>query len=95
MSSISIQNLRQYKFIGIAIFDVLATYIVAIILSNILDYKNNTKKPYGALKIFALLIIIAIAVHYYMEIPTMFNYYLGLNTLEEVIKGRKSRGELS
>ena len=81
----TIQWLRGHKLNGIAAFDLVATAIVAFILSG--------KGYMHVLVIFILLIILAIGVHYAMGIPTMMNHYLNINTLEEVIEGRKTRGE--
>jgi hypothetical protein len=76
-----INSLRGPKLNGISVFDVVATAFGAFILSNVL--KIHT------IIIFILLIILAIGIHYALGVPTMLNYFLGINTLEEVMDRRK------
>lgn len=80
-----INKLRSIKVKGIAAFDVLATVTLSYLLSS---------KMINMIGIFVLLIITAIVVHRLLSIPTMLNYYLGINTLNEVIDGRIKRGEI-
>lgn len=92
-SSSTIKWLRGPKLNGIAAFDLVATAIVSFILSGTIRLLDRFKGYTHVLVIFILLIILAIGIHYIMEIPTMMNHYLGINTLEEVTEGRESRGE--
>lgn len=92
-SSTTIQWLRGPKLNGIAAFDLVATAMGAFILSRAVKFLNRFEGYTLTFILFILLIILAIGVHYVMEIPTMMNHYLGINTIEEVIEGRKSRGE--
>jgi hypothetical protein len=66
-------NLRSYKLLDIAIFDVVMTFIFAIILQKY--YAKNT----NIMTVFLILIIIAIFIHYIFNIPTKLNYYLNLS----------------
>ena len=91
--SSTIKWLRSPKLNGIAAFDLVATAIGAFILSGTIRLLDRFKGYKHVLVIFILLIILAIGIHYVMEIPTMMNHYLGINTLEEVTESRKSRGE--
>ena len=88
-----IQTLRGPKLNGIAAFDLFATLIFSFILSGLFKYLDRFEGYTHVFVIFILLLIIAIGIHYFMEIPTMLNHYLGLNTLEEVQTARKERGE--
>jgi hypothetical protein len=92
-SSSTINWLRGPKLNGIAAFDLVATAAGAFILSGTIKLLDGFKGYTHVLVIFILLIILAIGVHYAMEIPTMMNHYLGINTLEEVTESRNSRGE--
>lgn len=92
-SSSTIKWLRGPKLNGIAAFDLVSTAIGAFILSGTIRMLDRFKGYTHVLVIFILLIILAIGIHYFMEIPTMMNHYLGINTLEEVTEGRKSRDE--
>jgi len=79
-----INELRSTKIKGIAVFDVAATAVASYVLSN---------ETANIIPIFILLIILAIVVHSILGIPTMLNHYIGINTLSEVIDGRRLRGE--
>jgi hypothetical protein len=92
-SSSTINWLRGPKLNGIAAFDLVATAMGAFILSGAIKLLDRFNGYTHVLVIFILLIILAIGVHYAMEIPTMMNHYLNINTLEEVTEGRNSRGE--
>ena len=93
-SSSVINFLRGPKLNGIAAFDLFATAVAAFLISGIIKILERFKGYTHVFVIFILLIIIAIGVHYFLEIPTMLNHYIGINTLEEVETGRKSRGEV-
>ncbi len=80
-----IDKLRQPKFLGMAIFDWVATLGAAIILNQITFFSK-----YGILVIFIVLIIAGIASHILFKKPTMLNYYLGFNTQDEVLINRKN-----
>ena len=86
-----IDYLRKPKFVNISIFDVVATFAVAVLIG----YLVNKKYPFqmhlwiNIIIIFLLLMILGVIVHKIFGIPTMLNYYLGLNTLDAVLKTRK------
>jgi hypothetical protein len=92
-SSSTVNWLRGPKLNGIAAFDLVATAVGAFMLSGTIKLLDRFKGYTHVLVIFILLIMLAIGVHYAMEIPTMMNHYLGINTLEEVTDSRNSRGE--
>lgn len=77
-----IKILREPKICNIAIFDIVATFIVAWLIS--------IKLCIHPLKMFIFLMLFAICIHYYFGIHTMLNYYLGLSTYEQVMKLRES-----
>jgi uncharacterized membrane protein YcaP (DUF421 family) len=87
-----IDYLRKPKLANISVFDVVATFAVAVLIG----YLVNKKHPFkihlwiNIIIIFLLLIILAIIVHKILKIPTMLNYYIGINTLESVMKNRKN-----
>ena len=87
-----IDYVRKPKFVNISVFDVVATFAVAVLIG----YLVNKKHPFkihlwiNIIIIFLLLIILAIIVHKIFKIPTMLNYYIGINTLESVMKNRKN-----
>jgi hypothetical protein len=66
-------NPRSYKLLDIAIFDVVMTFLFAIVLQKY--YIKNI----NVITLFLILIIIAIFVHYIFNIPTKLNYYLNLS----------------
>jgi hypothetical protein len=92
-NSVNILNiLRGPKIVGVALFDLSSTALGAYILSNFLTYLGVFKTS-TTLILFILLVILAIGTHYVLGIPTMLNYYLGINTLGEVMVEREKRGE--
>ena len=86
--------LRDKKIFGIAAFDMLVTVLASFILAKTIKSIHETGIFMLTFIIFILLILFAIWLHYTINIPTMLNYYLGINTLDDVIEGRKKRGEL-
>lgn len=80
-----INRLRGPKIMNMSIFDWTATFIVAVIISYVIYKKIDFM---DIIKIFIVLIIIAILTHYFFGIPTMLNYYLGLNSLQSVLDAR-------
>ena len=80
-----LNTLRGPKIYGIAAFDVISTVIAATILSKTLDV--NIFITHIAL------FVIAILVHMFLGIPTMGNYYLGLNSFDSVIEAREGKKE--
>ena len=66
-------NPRSYKLLDIAIFDVVMTFLFAVVLQKY--YIKNI----NVITLFLILIIIAIFVHYIFNIPTKLNYYLNLS----------------
>ncbi len=79
-----ITNLRQPKLFNIAIFDVVATALVAFASQKY--YFTDKTFPV----IFLCLLVIGIAVHVMMGTPTMLNAYIGLNTKQEVLDAREA-----
>lgn len=86
---ISIKILRQPKIFNMALFDWTLTFIGAYIIYNIL-YRNKyiNQTIINLTIIFVCTVIIGVFVHYILNIPTMFNYYLGLNSLKSVLNNR-------
>ena len=85
----TIKWLRSQKLNGIAAFDLIATAIGAFVLSKIVILLNKFEGFTLVFIIFILMMISAIGVHYIMEVPTMLNHYIGINTLSEVLEHRK------
>lgn len=75
-----INTLRKPKIFGMAIFDIVATYYAAYLVAK--KYNMCPKKT------FLAFVALGVIVHKQMNIPTMLNYYLGINTLDEVLKSR-------
>jgi hypothetical protein len=86
--------LRGPKLNGISAFDMIATVIGAFILSNTVHFLNQFGTYTLTLIIFIMLILFAIGLHYVMGVPTMLNHYIGINTIDEVMDGRKQRDAL-
>ena len=86
-----LDKLRSPKVAGMAIFDFVATLILAIIIGVCINQYNPfaSSVVLNIFIIFVLLIILAIAIHKGLGIPTMLNYYLGLNSRVSVIANRK------
>ena len=84
-----IKKLRKPKIAGMAAFDWVATAVGAGILAG--GMKVCCRAPIGVLfaLMFVILVILGILIHYAIGTPTMLNYYLGLNTLEDVLEARK------
>ena len=80
-----IDRLRGPKIFNMAIFDWVCTIIAAWIIAA--AYSDNTLKSF--VYILIILVILAILVHKIFNIPTMLNYYLGLNTKDAVLQNRK------
>ena len=76
--------LRQPKIFDISIFDVIATYVTTYIIKNYTIWFQNM----SILTLFINFMFFAICFHYFMGVPTMLNYYLGLNTRQSVIDKR-------
>ena len=89
MSCNFIDKLRSPKLLNMAIFDWVATFLVAVILSLILYLITKINYLILLILIFSLLIVLGIITHKVLGIPTMLNYYLGLNNKENVLKNRK------
>ena len=86
-----VDYLRKPKVKNISVFDVLSVFGISILIG----YLVNNKYPFSTplwLNIFIIFFIgifIGIIIHKIFRIPTMLNYYLGLNTLKEVMDKRK------
>lgn len=85
MSLINI--LRQPKIMNMAIFDFVMTFIAAYII--IVIAKTKFKRTLKILPTFLSLVILGVFVHCHFNIPTMLNYYLGINSYDDVIQSRK------
>lgn len=83
-----LDRLRGPKLNGMAAFDFAATAAAALFISKIIKLIGGLGFPVLFVIVFIILIIIGIAIHYFMGIPTMLNHYLGLNTLQEVMESR-------
>jgi hypothetical protein len=86
-----IDKMRQPKFIGMAVFDWVATFIFSVIIALLVNYFAKLDESFyiTIIKTFIIMIFITILAHYAFGIPTMLNYYLGLNSLNAVLKLRK------
>jgi hypothetical protein len=94
-----IDYLRKPKVANISVFDVVATFGVAVLIGYFLPNKYSFMMSsvmssvmslwINIIIIFVLLIILGIIVHKLFKIPTMFNYYIGLNSLDAVLSSRK------
>ena len=93
-------TLRKPKLFGIAVFDVCATFGTSVALAYLIKYLDGIGMNMFAqisgfhmlwfiLLLFVILMVSATAVHYATGTPTMLNYYLGINTLDDVLKSRK------
>ena len=88
MSELSfIDTLRGPKILNMSIFDWTATFFVAVLI-NYFVYNKDNFSLVNTMKVFIVLIIIAVLSHYFFKVPTMFNYYLGLNSLQAVLDNR-------
>lgn len=85
----TIDTLRQPKIFNMAIFDWIATLIVIYVIAYYSQPISSNFWSYY-LGLCFIGVLLAIVIHWYFSIPTMFNYYLGLNTKESVIKNRKN-----
>jgi biotin transporter BioY len=85
MSCIGIHKIRSYRLINIALFDVIATLLVSVILSRFIKGSWNNKHMFFT---FIIMMVIGILVHAIMGIPTMLNYYLGINIKKNVLEKR-------
>ena len=73
-----LQKLRSYRFMNLAIFDLVSAFGGMILLTWLL----NTYYPQLGMKYCTALLItipIGIVVHYLLGIPTQLNYKLGLS----------------
>ena len=79
-----LKTLREPKLLNMSIFDFVATFVIAIILNKFVLPKQNV------FLIFILLVILGIIIHMQFNIPTMMNYYLGINSYEDVMELRRN-----
>jgi hypothetical protein len=84
-----IETLRIPKLFGVSLFDSLGTLGGAYIISK--SFYSSDKSNYMILPIFILLIIIGIISHIATSTYTMFGYYLGISTLDQVKNARIDR----
>lgn len=78
----TIDKLRRPKFADMAIFDWVATGIVAAIMGA------AAGSVCAGILIFVILILIAIITHSVLGIPTMLNAYLGIACKKDVYAKR-------
>jgi hypothetical protein len=76
-------QLRGPKIANMAVFDWVATGLVAIGASALFG------RPSMAPAVFIVLIIMAIIVHDALGVPTMLNAYLGLAKKDDVLAARE------
>ena len=86
-----LDKLRKPKVAGMSIFDHVATLVVAIIIGVLVNHYNPfaSSVVLNIFIIFILLIVLGIIIHKLFRVPTMLNYYLGLNSREAVMASRK------
>lgn len=83
-----VDYLREPKIANMAVFDWLATLLVVYLTSQIVCENRGHCGATFLLLVLAA-IVIFVSVHKATNTPTMFNYYLGLNDKESVLKKRK------
>jgi hypothetical protein len=86
-----IETLRIPKLFGISLFDSIGTLGGAYILAK--SFYGSNESNDMILPIFVLLIIFGILAHIGTGTYTMFGYYLGINTLEQVNNARIDRNK--
>ena len=86
-----IDYLRKPKVAGMSIFDLVGTFLVAVLIGYLINMHRKFKISLwiNIIVIFFLLLILGVIIHKIFGIPTMLNYYLGLNSYDEVIAKRK------
>ena len=89
----NLKKWRSKKIIGIIVFD----FVLAILIGVAIGFywymlQDIPRKPIlhififiGTILTFSLIVLF----NYHLDIPTMENYYLGLNTKEAVLKNNK------
>jgi hypothetical protein len=87
-----IDKLRKPKIFNMALFDWIATILVGGLIGMALSKKYTNDYYDKKYIIWSIIIVIILApiAHVLFKTPTMFNYYLGLNTKEEVLANRKT-----
>jgi succinate dehydrogenase hydrophobic anchor subunit len=90
--------LRTFTIFGMTLFDLTMTFLVAILFSCMIVYSYFITKTitndmpqkfiFNTITFFLLLLNVGVFVHAYLGIPTMLNYYLGINTYQSVIDNR-------
>lgn len=68
-----LQKLRKPKLFDIALFDLIGTLLGAFLAHRYFDMKQSL------VAVMFAFVIIGIAVHVLLGVPTMLNYYLGLS----------------
>jgi len=90
MQCTAIDKLRQPKFLDMAVFDWVATMVTVTIIGWFTHrYVTNMTMTTYIILLECVAIVLAIVIHKVFGVPTMFNYYLGLNDYESVIAKRK------
>lgn len=82
--------LRGPKILDLAIFDLVSTFLASMIICW-LSYKIQKKKitSQAIMMYFYTIMLLVVLLHYFMDIPTMLNYYIGLAEYIDVLKNRK------
>ncbi len=66
-----IEKLREPKVFGFVLFDWISTILGALIIANYLQY--------NFMATLIVLLVISIYLHWYFDVPTLTNYYLGIS----------------
>lgn len=84
---LTIRELRAPKIADIALFDLSATILGALVIG----YATRGQNPLITHLLLSIIIVmfIAIATHVIFDIPTRLNQYLGLTTEKELQDARK------
>ena len=88
-----VQRLRGPKFMRMSIFDIALTAMGAGAILKISGEggQSNEQRLMTFAIIFTILIIAGVVLHVLTKTPTMLNYYLGINSLDEVLDSRKCK----
>lgn len=84
-------GLRECKILDMAIFDWVALFLGAYLTTHLIHwfgYLTDISFLELYMVVSFILTFVGVATHIYLKIPTMFGYYLGVNTLEAAIQRR-------
>ncbi len=71
----ALSHLRSFRLLDIAVFDVVATLLAAVIAGRMVGVSS----PRGMGIAFIILLLIGIMVHWALRVDTKLNFYLGLS----------------